>query len=193
MSPITVTFSVPIAAAPLPSTKRNISSSSRLRARAQAPPATPKSRSAGTRIFFRPQRSERTPSTGVSTIPGSAKTVMSSPTCPLETPNSCTIPGNAGVTLETPRTDIRPPRQPTRVAARRRGLHAGGAQDGQQGDAPEHVRVVVLVDLPDPAVSLRRRGHERRMYQPRAGPTACPHTTQPSSFGLWNRGVSGLL
>jgi hypothetical protein len=54
MSPITVTLRVPRAAAPIPWKKRRARSTSKLRAKAQAPPAKPKRRSAGTRIFFLP-------------------------------------------------------------------------------------------------------------------------------------------
>ncbi|MDP8973104.1 MAG: hypothetical protein M3N45_07955 [Actinomycetota bacterium] len=54
----------------------------------------------------RPHRSERTPATGVSRMPGSVKTVISNPTCPDETPNASRISGNAGVTLEVPSTAI---------------------------------------------------------------------------------------
>ena len=49
-------------------------------ANAQAPPASPKISSAGTRIFYLPYLSERTPRTGVIKMPGRVKTVIRSPT-----------------------------------------------------------------------------------------------------------------
>lgn len=74
---------------------------------AHAPPAIPKRNSEGTSTRLRPRRSESTPSTGVSTTPGSVKTVSSSPTLPGERSSSRATSSSAGVITAAPITAIR--------------------------------------------------------------------------------------
>ncbi len=104
---MTVTLRAPSAAAPNPCAKRSSTSSSKLRAKPQADPAIPNTKSDGTRTTLRPIRSASTPNTGVRTAPGRVNTATRSPTDCGVTSSASAICGNAGVTLATPKTAMR--------------------------------------------------------------------------------------
>ncbi len=117
-----VAFKDPRDAAPTPWKNLRRRRSSKSRAREQDAPAREKRSRAGTNTCFLPNRSARTPKTGVRMIPGRVNTVMRSPTASGATSNSRATVGKTGATEETPRTASRvTPKMMLRLGSRKSG------------------------------------------------------------------------
>src|SRR5215211_1203665 len=143
MSPMTVTFRVPKAPAPIPWIRRKIRSSSKLRAKAHSP-GDAEEEEGGRQDLLPPVAVGEDAEDGSERDAGQGEDRDQEPNLPARHAEG--VP------------DLR----------QRRG-DAGDAEDGHERDPEEDVEVVVPVDFANPALVLRRRRHEGRMYQAGTG------------------------
>src|SRR5215211_3114485 len=146
MSPMTVTFRVPKAPAPIPWIRRKIRSSSKLRAKAHSP-GDAEEEEGGRQDLLPPVAVGEDAEDGSERDAGQGEDRDQEPNLPARHAEG--VP------------DLR----------QRRG-DAGDAEYGHERDPEEDVEVVVPVDLANLALVLRRRSHEGRMYQKEGVTTA---------------------